>query len=365
MAEVTVTTKKQSILRLFELMKPFRRKYLTGLVLRVALSTTERVVIAFLAKSVIDAMTSGNVPGFQAGLIYWVGFYLAYVIVSPFVFYLWRSGIYLVTTNVREMVFKHLNRLPLGYHEGHHSGQALSVLTNDVTAAERAYQDDLLMLTEATAQGLGAVIAMMLLNWQLAMLVLLSGVAPLIVNTLFAKPLRKIGQQVQANLGDLSERMTDLLAGFQVVRTFNLGEWILQRFEQSNDQVLNSSMRRVRIASALESANNFAGLFNFLSIVAAAWFVLTGRTTYGIMIALIQLSNNVMYFVYTIGGTISRIQGALAAADRILEMLDAPLEPDSYAALPTETPVIHTRPSSPENKPAISVRQRAVWLRRR
>ena len=45
------------------------------------------------------------------------------------------------------------------------------------------------------------IIAMLLLNWQLALLIILSSVAPLIVNTLFAGPLRKIGQQVQEHLG--------------------------------------------------------------------------------------------------------------------------------------------------------------------
>ena len=266
-------------------------------------------------------------------MINWVVFYLGFTLVAPFVLYLWRSAVAEVTANVREAIFRHLNRLPLGYHEVHHSGDALSILTNDVTAAEKAYQDDLLMLVEASAQGLGAVVAMLLLNWQLALLILLSGVAPLIVNTLFAGPLRKIGQQVQERLGALSERMTDLLAGYQVVRTFNLGDWILERFEQANGQVLSTSLKRVRTEAALAGGNEFAGIFSFLPMVVGAYLAMIGQTTFGVMIALIQLSNNVNYFVYTIGGTISRIQAALAAADRILALLDTPLEPESYAAL--------------------------------
>ena len=43
-----------------------------------------------------------------------------------------------------------------------------------------------------------------------------------------------------------------------------------------------------------------------------------GQTTFGILIALVQFSNQINYFVYSIGGTFSRIQAALAAADRIL-----------------------------------------------
>jgi ABC-type multidrug transport system fused ATPase/permease subunit len=335
-----IVNKKPSILRLLALMRPKHKKYIAGLVLRVALSTTERVTIAFLVKIVIDAITASNRAAFQSGLLMWVLFYLGYVAVAPFILYLWRSAIYEVTANIRESVFRHLNRLPLGYHELHHSGDALSILTNDVSASERAYQEDLLMLVEASAQGLGAVIAMLLLNWQLALLVLLSGVAPLIVNTLFAGPLRKIGQQVQANLGQLSERMTDLLAGYHVVRTFNLGDWILARFAASNQQVLDISLKRAHTEAALAAGNSFAGQFHFLSIVAGGFFVMSGWTTFGVMIALIQLSNNTNYFVYTIGGTISRVQGALAAADRILALLDTPVEPESYGAMPSGVPAV-------------------------
>ena len=86
-------------------------------------------------------------------MLNWVVFYLCYLLVAPFVFYLWRSSIYEATANLRENVFKHLQRLPIGYHELHHSGDALSILTNDVSAAEKAYQDDLLMLFEAIGPG--------------------------------------------------------------------------------------------------------------------------------------------------------------------------------------------------------------------
>jgi ABC-type multidrug transport system fused ATPase/permease subunit len=264
-------------------------------------------------------------------LITWALFYIGYLFVAPFVIYLWYSAVVEGTANIRQAVFSHLQRLPLGYHEVHHSGNALSILTNDISAAEKAYQEDLLTLVESSAMGLGAVIFMLVLSWQLALLVLVSSVLPLIINTLFAGTLRKIGDEVQSSLGGLSERMTDLLAGYQVIRTFNLGDWILERFETSNHQVLDSSMRRVRTEANLAAANDFTGLFNFMPIVAGAYLVMTGHTTFGILIGVIQVSNQINYFVYSLGGTISRVQAALAAADRILKMIDEPLEPERYS----------------------------------
>ena len=329
--------KNASILRLLALLKPRRAKYLLGLALRVALSTTERMFIAYIAKQSIDAMNLGDQTRFRRALIDFVLFYLGYLVVAPFILYLWRSAVVEGTANLRQAVFSHLERLPMNYHEVHHSGDALSILSNDVSAAERAYQDDLLMLVEASVQGLAAVIFMLVLNWQLAILVLVSSIMPLIVNTLFAGRLRKIGEEVQASLGMQSERMTDLLAGFQVIRAFNLGEWILERFEKANGQVLDSSLRRVRTEAALAAANDFTGFFTFIPMAVGAFLVMNGQTTFGVYIAIIQVSNQVNYFVYSLGGTISRIQAALAAADRILKMMDEPLEPERYG-LPAPAP---------------------------
>ena len=318
--------RKWSILRLLALLKPRRAKYLLGLTLRVALSTSERMAVAYLIKLIIDAMTARDLPASRAILIDWILLYLGYMFVAPFVLYLWRSAIAEGTASLRQTVFAHLLRLPLGYHEAHHSGEALSLLSNDISAAERAYQDDLLALVEASVQGLAAVVFMLLLSWQLALLVLLGNLMPLVVNTLFAGRLRKLGEEVQASLGGLSERMTDLLAGFQVVRAFNLGGWILGRFEQANGQVLEVSLRRVRTDAVLAAANDFTGFFTFLPMMAGAYLAMNGQTTFGVLVAIIQVSNQVNYFVYSLGGTISRIQAALAAADRILKAMDEPLE---------------------------------------
>lgn len=350
----TTTLKKSALLRLAQLIRPHDKKYTLALVLRVSITTFERLFIAYLVKVVVDSITSIDVPAFNQVIIQWIIGYALIVLVSLPVIYLWRSTIFEVTAHIREAVFKHLNRLPLGYHELHHSGDALSILTNDVTAAEKSYEEDMRMLVEASAQGVTAVVVMLIINWQLSLVVMAAGLVPLVVNTLFAKPLREIGQAVQANLGVVSERMTDLLSGFHVVRTFNLADWILDRFGQANDRLLDSSMKRVRTESALAAANDLGGMTFFLTLTAGTYMTMNGWATFGELIALIQLSNQIFYFVYTIGGTISRVQAALAAVDRMLTLLDQPEEPDTYPALPEQK-----HAARPVNVSALSLAEKA------
>jgi ABC-type multidrug transport system fused ATPase/permease subunit len=131
--------------------------------------------------------------------------------------------------------------------------------------------------------------------------------------------------------------LADLLGGFTVVRTFNLGEWILERFDRSNRSLLNAEMHRVRLESALAAANNLGGSSFFISFGVGAYMVLNGMTTFGSMFALVQLNNQIQFFVFSLGGTITRIQAALAAADRILNVLDTPQEFDRYQPIAEKT----------------------------
>jgi ATP-binding cassette subfamily B protein len=67
-----------------------------------------------------------------------------------------------------------------------------------------------------------------------------------------------------------------------------------------------------------------------LPMGVGSYMVLTGQTTFGTLFALTQLNGPIQFFVYSLGGTISRIQGSLAAADRILAVLDVAPEPERY-----------------------------------
>ena len=251
---------------------------------------------------------------FNSNLVIWILFYLGYVLISPFIFYVWRSAIYQGTANIREAVFKHLQRLPVGYHELHHSGDALSTLTNDVTAAEQAYQQDLLTLVEASVQGVAATIFMLLLDWKLALLIILSGLAPLVINTLFSRPLRKVGQDIQANLGCVErahDRPAGGVRGDPHLQPGGLDHCPLQL--RPTTGCWKARLRRVRLEAALAAGNDFSGMVYLLSYIIAAYLVMIGQSTFGILIGLIQLNNQIQYFVYSLGGVISRVQGALAA----------------------------------------------------
>jgi len=165
---------------------------------------------------------------------------------------------------------------------------------------------------------------MLFLDWKLALIIIAFGFAPVIPNALFARPLRLIGSEIHARLGIVGERMSDLLAGFEVIRAINFGDWMLGRFNLANSDLLNSGLKRVRIAFALAAADTFANLFSLFSICIDAYLVMINYTAFGIFLVLVQLQQYLIDFADIVGNFISEIQVALAATDRITAILKNP-----------------------------------------
>ena len=186
--------------------------------------TTERMFIAYVVKLFVDSIVATDLDALRNSVLIWIIFLVIWIPASVLLAYLWRASTMRVVANLRQRIFGHLQRLPLGFHERRHSGDLASVMTNDVSAVEQTFQEDLLTLVNASLQGVLAAIFMVVLNWKLALVVVITGLLPIGINALFAGPLRKAGDAVQKHLGETSERLADLLAGYTVVRTYNLGE---------------------------------------------------------------------------------------------------------------------------------------------
>lgn len=332
--------------RLFQFLQPKLFQYFASMIIVAAIFATERVFTGFIVKWFTDSIANKDMHLLKQTVLYWGLFALGLALVSPVFLYLWRTSIVQGTANLRQAVFSHLQRLPLGYYESRHSGEAMSFLTNDVAAAEQAYQDNIFNLVRSLMQGLAAVVFMLILKWDLALLLILGGLVPLVINTRFAKPLRQVGTASQEKLAGLSERLSDLLAGFQVVRTFSLGDWILKRFTRSNQEVLDVTLKRVQLEATLAGGNSFGSIAIILPLMAGLYMVLNGQTTLGVLLGLSQLNGPVTGMIYSIGGIISGIQGSLAAGDRILRVLDTDPEPERYPA-PASLPAVATAAAQP------------------
>jgi ATP-binding cassette, subfamily B, bacterial len=319
--------KKITLVRLLKYMGPILPVFVVSAIMIATIEVVLQLLMAALIKDMFDAIVINELSSLIRVVRNYGIITLLVVGISPLFSYGLGYSVAKTTGNIRKTLFKHLQHLPVSFYKENHSGDLISRLTNDVAQAEGAYYQPLINFAANLIAGVSMIIYLAILDWRLSMVSVALIIIVTIVNVIYAKKLRIVSTQVQTNLGTMTERLSDVLAGGLVIKTFNLYSVMAGKFEKANDDVYNCGVKRVSKNSQLSVINflvNMGGLFVLLSL--ASYLSIQGYVTVGVIIASVQIQMSASYMFRSLGGYIDKIQTSLAAADRVFEIIDNPVE---------------------------------------
>ncbi|MEZ0536443.1 ABC transporter ATP-binding protein [Caldicellulosiruptoraceae bacterium PP1] len=261
------------------------------------------------------------------GVLFMIKLMLIVLLIAPFISYIYQYCIRKTTIIIRKNLFEHILNLPMSIFEQKHSADIISRINNDVNVAENAYSWQIMVLFSAFFTGIGGSIIIATANWKLFLYVVFIGLLSAGVNTLFFKPIQKISNQIQEGYSKVSQRFSDIIAGNQVIKIFNIGSIIFQKFVDMNTFVLRLSLRRVKFNATLNALNTFLGFFSFFgAVIIGGIMIINKEFTMAKLLLCINLMGGVMWMFGSIGNFITMIQTSLAGASRIFEILDMDIE---------------------------------------
>ncbi len=226
-------------------------------------------------------------------------------------------------TSIRDDLYGHLQRLPMGFHASWQSGQLLSRATTDLSTIRRFLGFGLLFLVLTTVQ-IATVTGLLLhMYWPLGLLVVASAV-PIVFTTLrFERTYITISRRVQDEQGDLATVVEESAAGIRTIKAFGRGRYVSGIFEEGALKVYRTSMEKVRLS---------ARFFTFLEVIPnitlalvlllGALAVGSGTLTLGTLVAFATLMLQLVWPVSALGFILTMGQEAMTAADRVMEVLD-------------------------------------------
>ncbi len=201
-------------------------------------SGTQSFVTLFIesmgVKWMADGIAAGSMGSLVNGAIFLVAGLLGAMIIIPLFWVQFYRASLEIKRNVLYALYDNVYRLPQGYIEKHHSGDLISRLTNDVETAEKAHGWQVKMLVQSSLSGIGGMVTIFILDWRMGIAMLVIGFLIIILNTVFAKPMRRISTKVQEALSGATQRLSDIIAGREIIKTYILGKI-----------VRNSTMRRI------------------------------------------------------------------------------------------------------------------------
>jgi subfamily B ATP-binding cassette protein MsbA len=234
-----------------------------------------------------------------------------------------------VERDMRDSVYSHLQRLPLGFFDRAKTGQLIARVLTDTRAAKGVVSQALSDVLRQFATVIAYLIALFVLSWQLAMITLL--LVPLIAVVLgpILRRLRVRYKHIFWEQGELLSHLQERVSGIRLVKEYGAESFEDEAFRRRSDEY---SREVIRTASTATLASPLSEVLASLVAIGLVWIgaglVLdSGSLGPEQFLAFVTIALRSISPVKAISQFPAQIQQALAAADRFFKVLDSPAEP--------------------------------------
>ena len=314
----------RSLFRILRFLSPYRPLAIATLTC-AAFTTAFDLLPPWLIKVIIDDV----IPSKNVRLLSWVlvGLLLAYALKNLSNALRIRFNNTLeqkVVCHLRNQVFSAFQRLSLNYFENRSTGDMMTRVTNDTEQVERIFIDGLEGIITATLTLVGITVILFTLNWRLALLVLVPIPILVLTGSWFTRRVHRYYHVIRQSAADLNAYLQDALAGIRETIGFNRQEYEQDRFTTLNQEYSRANLQAMYLWSIYSPGMIFVGS---LGTVLTLWYgsreVIQGNLTIGELVMF--LSYLVLFYtpVNQIHSVNHMLQHALAAGERVFEILDA------------------------------------------
>jgi ABC-type multidrug transport system fused ATPase/permease subunit len=329
----------KSLLRVLSYLKPFRGLAVLTF-LFAGLATGLELVPPYLLKVVIDDVIEAKRPDF----LWWVlgALLLAYLLRNicsslrvRFNNTLEQKAVHTLRTEV----FGALQRLSLSYFENRSTGEIMSRVTSDTEHVERIFVDGLEGLLTACLTLVGITIALFMLNWKLALLSMVPIPILVVSASWFTKRVHGYYHDIRKTGASLNAYLQDALSGIKETIGFGQHQYERERFGRLSQEYSTSNLRAMYLWSLYWPGMVFVGSLGTLLIV---WYgageVLSARLSVGEFVMFLSYLTLFYTPINQIHSVNHMLQHALAAGERVFEILDATPEVQDRpgAAIPAD-----------------------------
>jgi ABC-type multidrug transport system fused ATPase/permease subunit len=225
--------------------------------------------------------------------------------------------------DLRHNVFRHLQRLSLGFYERNRAGVIISRLTNDVEALDQLVTDGVASLVQNTLTLVGTAVVLFFLDWRLALATMTVMPAMGLATAWFRKRSSRAYRGVRETLGAVTATLAEDIAGMRVLQSFTRERAAQENFRRVSDMYRQSNMQTVVLNGI------YFPFVDFLSSTASAvvlgyggWLAFNGDVSIGTLVAFLGYLSNFFDPVQQLSQLYNTFLSAVAALDKITDLLD-------------------------------------------
>ena len=313
----------KNYLRLLAYIKPYKKR-LAAAVVCIIMAAGANLYLPWIIKDMIDDVLMSK----DMLMLNLIAAGILVVMFTRGVFYYGQS--YLVSyvgqrviIDVRSVLFRKFQKMPLSYYDRQQTGTVMSYITNDVSAMQSAIVDNLIELVTESSILIGSLAMMIYLDWKLSLLTLMT--IPLVgfAMKIFGRKLKRSSTVIQERAAEITSLLQESISAIRVVKSFVRETYEIRRFEEQNWKNFQAAMKNVKLTSLLTPTVEFLAA---IAVTFIVWFggyeVVNEVITAGELVAFLTYAVNLANPVKRLSRVYAAIQRAMAAADRVFAVMD-------------------------------------------
>lgn len=311
--------------RALKYIKPYwKRGLAAGICTIIAAGGT--AYLPFVIKDMVDQVLSEK----NTTMLNWIVVSIVVVFVIRGIAYYGQSYLmnYVgqrVIIDIRKAVFEKLQRLSMSFYDKHKTGTIMSYVTNDVSALQSAMVENVVEMITETVILVASIVMMLYLDWKLFLVTFCTFPIVLWFIDNFGKRIRKSGSRIQEVTADITSVLQEVASSPRVIKSFVREDYEIDRFDKENLNNFRANMKYAQLSSTLTPTIEFVAAVG-VSIIL--WYggnsVINGSITAGSLVAFLTYAVNISNPIKRLSRVIGNIQKALAAAQRVFDVLDLP-----------------------------------------
>ncbi len=230
-----------------------------------------------------------------------------------------------VIIDIRKAVFEKLQRLSLSFYDKNKTGTIMSYVTNDVNALQQAMVENVVEMVTESVILIASIVMMIYLDWKLFLVTFSTFPVVLLFIDQFGKRIRKSGSRIQEATADITSVLQETVSSARVIKSFVREDYEVSRFDRENLNNFRANMKYAQLSATLTPTIEFVAA---VGVTIILWYggnsVIDGTITAGSLVAFLTYAVNISNPIKRLSRVIGNIQKALAAAQRVFDVLDLP-----------------------------------------
>jgi ATP-binding cassette, subfamily B, multidrug efflux pump len=309
----------------------YTRPYLSQLIAAIGLMIATALLNVSGPWIIGQAIDQGIRSGDMERLRFWALLFLAASLVE-WLANRWRISIMAfvgtrAVADIRSQLFHHLHSLSLNFFNNYSVGRLMSRLISDVGVLQDFITWSITGLFRSVFILMGIIVAMVSLNWQLALVSLVVMPLMIVLTNYWRQRVREAYRATRQRLSLINGYLNESISGIRVSKSFTREGANYQHFDDLNRAYFDANVEATRLAAVFFPGVDFIGSAATALVVAVGgWLVLGDALTAGTLVAFVLYVERFFDPIRELAQRYNTFQATMAASERLFDLLDT--DPD-------------------------------------